>query len=131
MGKSAKTAYGPPRMWLSLLEEGQPKETYEIVGTRFTIGRGDDCDLVLDDPKVSRHHAAITPGVGSVRFLHDLGSANGTLLNGKPIKPQPGFTASHERITEIAGGEVLQFGDSIVLATLSDPRAQLPNPQQS
>jgi pSer/pThr/pTyr-binding forkhead associated (FHA) protein len=109
-------------MWLTIVENGQPKHTVEITGAHFTIGRDDECDLVLDDPKVSRHHAAISPGMGPTRVLHDLGSANGTLVNGTPVKPTVGFTTSEERIAEISGGEVLQFGDSIVLATLADPR---------
>jgi pSer/pThr/pTyr-binding forkhead associated (FHA) protein len=109
-------------MWLTVVENGQPKQTVEITGGHFTIGRVGDCDLVLDDPKVSRHHAAISPGMGPTRLLHDLGSANGTLVNGSPVKPTVGFTAAGERIAEINGGEVLQFGDSIVLATLADPR---------
>jgi pSer/pThr/pTyr-binding forkhead associated (FHA) protein len=109
-------------MWLTVVEDGRQQGTVEVTGAYFTIGRGDDCDLVLDDPKVSRRHAAISPGVGPARILHDLGSANGTLVNGAAIKPTVGFTASQERIAEIAGGEVLQFGDSIVLATLADPR---------
>lgn len=119
---TSDTVYGPPRLWLTVVEDGTPKHTVEVVATSFKIGREDDCDLVLDDPKVSRHHATIGPGPGSVRVLHDLGSANGTLVNGSSIKPSIGFTASEERIAEIAGGEVLQFGDSIVLATLADPR---------
>jgi pSer/pThr/pTyr-binding forkhead associated (FHA) protein len=110
-------------MWLTVLDEGRrPKETIEVRGSRFTIGRGEDCDLVLEDPKVSRHHAAIGPGAGPARFVYDLGSANGTLVNGDPIRPQVGFGRSDESIAEITGGEILQFGDTIVVATLADPR---------
>lgn len=84
MDAKSNTAYGPPRMWLTLVEDGQAKETVEVASGRFVIGREPECDLVLDDPKVSRHHATITPGVGPVRFLCDLGSANGALVNPRP-----------------------------------------------
>jgi pSer/pThr/pTyr-binding forkhead associated (FHA) protein len=50
------------------------------VGT-FLIGRGTDCQLALDDPLVSRRHAAIRVGEESA-FLEDLGSRNGAFLNG-------------------------------------------------
>lgn len=119
---SSETVHGPPRMWLTVLENGQPTETVEVGSSLFTIGRQDDCDLVLDDPKVSRQHASIRPGPGPIRLLHDLDSANGTLVNGRPIRPTVGFTSTQERVVEVSGGDVLQFGDSIVLATLADPR---------
>jgi pSer/pThr/pTyr-binding forkhead associated (FHA) protein len=110
-------------MWLTLLDQGEPKETVEVVGNRFTIGREEDCDLTLEDPKVSRRHAVITPGHGPTRYVHDLGSANGTLLNGAPLRPQAGFTASTESFAAISGGEFLQFGDSVFVATLYDPQS--------
>ena len=60
-------------------------------GTRFplgdgvvTIGRADDCELVIDDPRVSRRHAEIRPS-GPDYLLVDLGSTNGTLVNGHRV----------------------------------------------
>lgn len=114
-------------MWLTVVDDdGQPIRTVEVIGEAFTIGRNDDCGLALDDPKVSREHATIAPGVGPKRALRDLGSANGTLVNGQPIKPVIGFTGGGERVAEISGGDVLQFGDSVVVATLSDPSHDAP-----
>lgn len=48
---------------------------------RLTIGRGSDCDLVIDEAEMSRHHAVIESTAGGIR-LRDLGSANGTFVNG-------------------------------------------------
>ena len=50
----------------------------------FTIGRGPDSMMVLDDPKVSRYHAQIEQ-LGADFYIVDLGSTNSTLLNGKRI----------------------------------------------
>ena len=47
------------------------------------LGRGTDVDIRIDDPGVSRHHAQIT--LGSEVILRDLGSTNGTLVNGRMI----------------------------------------------
>ena len=67
---------------------GAPPELELVVGAttrvalveKITIGRATDCDIRLDDPSVSRHHAeaAVTPA-GS--FLRDAGSSHGTYLN--------------------------------------------------
>lgn len=50
----------------------------------LTIGRQPGCDIVLDDHKASRRHAVLHVA-GSVVEVEDLGSSNGTLLNGKPV----------------------------------------------
>jgi hypothetical protein len=49
--------------------------------TVFTIGRAPDCDLVLADPTVSWHHAELRWGADGWQIT-DLGSTNGTLVNG-------------------------------------------------
>jgi pSer/pThr/pTyr-binding forkhead associated (FHA) protein len=58
-------------------------------GAVLTIGRGPDNDLVLEDSQVSHRHAQIRH-TGGFAFLYDLGSKNGTYLNGeRVIQPQP------------------------------------------
>ncbi len=52
---------------------------------RLVMGRGSDCDLILDEPEMSRQHAAIEI-VGDNIYLRDLGSANGTLVNGVQVR---------------------------------------------
>ncbi len=49
------------------------------------IGRGLDCDVVIPDRQVSRHHARILRTMDGF-LLEDLGSKNGTHLNGSPIQ---------------------------------------------
>jgi Protein of unknown function (DUF3662)/FHA domain len=56
-----------------------------LVGpTGVTLGRSRQCDVVLDDASVSRQHAEIRPRGGSW-VLTDLGSTNGSCLNGRRI----------------------------------------------
>lgn len=50
----------------------------------LVIGRIADCDLHIDDHKASRRHAKLLVEAGVVE-IEDLGSSNGTLLNGKPV----------------------------------------------
>ncbi len=65
----------------------------------FLIGRDDDCDIVLSERQVSRHHAEIR-WQNSQYILSDLNSKNGTCLNGQ----------------EIDGPVSLQDGDEIQIA---------------
>jgi FHA domain/Domain of unknown function (DUF1707) len=51
------------------------------VAGEVTIGRSPDCDCLLGDPSVSRHHARLCRD-GDLWVLRDLGSRNGTWLNG-------------------------------------------------
>ena len=52
---------------------------------RFYVGRSRECQLFLDDPLVSRRHAVLFVDAGRV-VLEDLGSRNGTLVNGERIE---------------------------------------------
>lgn len=54
---------------------------------KIAIGRGADNDLVIDNKLVSRHHALVQK-IESTFYLQDLGSSNGTFLNGKPLEAE-------------------------------------------
>lgn len=69
---------------LLLLSDDQPVRTVPIA-RRVRIGRQADNDLVIADPGVSRHHAEVTNERGTCT-LRDLGSTNGTLVNGARVK---------------------------------------------
>jgi pSer/pThr/pTyr-binding forkhead associated (FHA) protein len=58
--------------------------TYELVDNLVTIGRGPDNAIVINDPSVSARHAQLQLA-GETYRLKDLGSTNGTQVNGKPV----------------------------------------------
>ena len=60
---------------------------WPLVNPTFIMGRGQDCDLVLLDRQVSRHHARIRRAVEGY-ILEDLGSKNYTHLNGTRIESE-------------------------------------------
>ncbi len=67
-----------------------------------TVGRDDDCDLVLLDEGVSRRHVQVAPGASGLRAtVTDLGSINGTWVEGKQI----------ERETELSPDQLFEAGD--------------------
>jgi pSer/pThr/pTyr-binding forkhead associated (FHA) protein len=54
------------------------------LGESLTLGRSTDCDLPVAAPRASRRHAEIA-AQGSGHVVRDLGSTNGTTLNGAPF----------------------------------------------
>ncbi|MCU0279306.1 MAG: DUF3662 and FHA domain-containing protein [Candidatus Nanopelagicales bacterium] len=78
-------ASGPPAGSAPRLEG--KSGTYQLNRAVTRIGRGVDADIKIDDPGVSRHHAEIR--VGSDVILRDLGSTNGTYVNGMLVAEQP------------------------------------------
>lgn len=58
--------------------------SFAIPPTGLLVGRAGECDLALDDVQVSRRHARFY-WHGSRLLIEDLGSANGTLVNGRPV----------------------------------------------
>jgi len=74
------------------------------VGLSTIIGRAEDCDLVVDDEAASRRHVEVMAKGGSF-YWKDMGSTNGTLLNGGRM--QEGRLESGDRIQ--IGGMVVRF----------------------
>ena len=62
-------------------ERGRCKKLFR---NDFMLGRGTDCEIRFDDPAISRRHAKVTFSDGHW-WIADLGSVNGTLLDGKLI----------------------------------------------
>lgn len=68
----------------------------------ITIGRANDCTIVLADPNVSRHHAEVRPGAEGFVVI-DKGSTNGTKVNGS-------------RVSEhlLRDGDEVSFGNTVM-----------------
>ncbi|MBF8290204.1 MAG: domain containing protein [Chloroflexi bacterium] len=74
-----------PRTELHVSEPRRGPRTVEILGGTLTVGRDASNDLVLADPRASRHHARLTSR-GGVLVLTDLESTNGTRVNGRTVR---------------------------------------------
>lgn len=79
------SAKDPPQRAQLVLLTGEKAGTHYLVrDDRMTvIGRDDQCQIRLQDPDASRRHAAIQP-FGREFYIMDMGSTNGTLINGRP-----------------------------------------------
>ena len=82
--------------------DDQPVCRVRVDASRFVVGRKPDVSLSIPSPTVSREHAELTV-VDQGLLLRDLGSTNGTFVNGTRI---------HEPCT-VYHGDLLQFGQSV------------------
>jgi pSer/pThr/pTyr-binding forkhead associated (FHA) protein len=70
---------------LVLAEAFKPRQNFLIDKNPFVVGRGADCDLVLDRFGISKHHARISFD-GNQYLFEDLGSKNGAYVNGNRVE---------------------------------------------
>jgi len=93
---------------------------YELVETETTIGRGEECDLVLDGRGISRMHAKITFQTEAsssthhhnskqrsriVAMITDLGSSNGTYVNDARLQPMSAHVLLHRDLLRFGQGK--------------------------
>ncbi len=98
-----------------------PGAAFALEGDQMTIGRDSTNEIVINDAEVSRRHARLT-FQGGKYVLEDLGSTNGTFVNGQRL--------SGPRV--LKAGEVISFGEQIVLVFESislDPGATMVSPR--
>src|SRR2546427_555348 len=95
-----------------LIEPGKSVEQIreiQLTGDEFLIGRGADCNLRLRGTEISRHHCEIRLSKDEVSVT-DLGSSNGTLVNGVKIRAPK----------RLKSGDELKVGGFAFLVDLGD-----------
>jgi len=98
-----------------------PGAAFTLEGDQLTVGRDSTNEIVINDAEVSRRHARLT-FQGGKYVLEDLGSTNGTFVNGQRL--------AGPRV--LKAGEVVSFGEQIVLvfeAINIDPGATMVSPR--
>lgn len=86
-------------------------------GGQIRIGRSADADVPLDDPDVSRLHCAVTVSDDGRVSVADLGSTNGTSLDGVEVRERP---------VRLAPGALLRLGESALRLTTGSRPVTLP-----
>jgi class 3 adenylate cyclase len=82
------------------------------VGSELLIGRT-QADVVIEDPKLSRHHALVRPARAGLEIT-DLHSLNGTMVDGQRITGP----------VQLAGGECIEVGDTTLEAVADVPEGE-------
>lgn len=83
----------------------QPNQIYPLDKSIVTLGRDITNDIVINDPEVSRHHCRLTQGGGGFT-MEDLGSTNGTFINGQRL------TGARP----LSPGDMVGLGETVTLA---------------
>jgi predicted component of type VI protein secretion system len=79
-----------------------PGKVFELTQAELTLGREPGNDIVINDGEISRKHARLSLQ-GDTYMLEDLGSTNGTFVNGQRLMGQH----------ELRPGEIIAFGEQI------------------
>jgi hypothetical protein len=108
----------------------QPNQIYELTKEVTTLGRDITNDIVINDREASRHHLRLVRSGGNVT-IEDLGSTNGTFVNGKRVSG----------VTPLQNGDMVGLGETVTLgfevhraqsaqSAPSQSPATMPPPQQ-
>jgi hypothetical protein len=95
----------PQKPCLTVLYGGPVGLVYTLpVGSETLIGRDDEADLPLGEPRVSRRHAVIKANPDGTVVIEDQGSSNGTFVNGTKVDTR-----------QLEDGDRLQIGYSCII----------------
>jgi pSer/pThr/pTyr-binding forkhead associated (FHA) protein len=82
---------------------GHPARVIPLVKDVLVIGRGQDCDLVLEDNNASRRHCLIRKWAGDFT-IEDLQSKNGTFVNGMKVSS-----------AQLGDGDLIAVGEQVLV----------------
>ena len=88
------------RAYLLVSTRGSRAVQFDLGGPLIGIGRASDNDVIVDDPMVSRHHCQLMLQHGAYGFT-DLGSRNGSTVNGQPVSQ-----------IALGPGDIIRIGDT-------------------
>ncbi|HUF06125.1 MAG TPA: DUF3662 and FHA domain-containing protein [Candidatus Binatia bacterium] len=88
------------RAYLLVSTRGSRPVQFDLGGPLIGVGRASDNDVIVDDPMVSRHHCQLKLQHGAYGFA-DLGSRNGSTVNGQPVSQ-----------IALGPGDLIRIGDT-------------------
>jgi pSer/pThr/pTyr-binding forkhead associated (FHA) protein len=102
----------PARPFVRIVKSDGVESRIELDGKKWLAGREDSCDIFLPDRKASRRQFEIT-STPEGYFITDMGSSNGTVLNGDPLIP--------EDPRPLQSGDVISVNSLLLYFEIRDP----------
>jgi pSer/pThr/pTyr-binding forkhead associated (FHA) protein len=100
-------AFGAPHVFILALVNGEePMRVHRLTQANTMLGRDEAADFMINDEEVSARHAMIRVD-GPVCMLTELGSSNGTLVNGRPAREGVGQRLRHLDEIQLGGTRIL------------------------
>jgi predicted component of type VI protein secretion system len=98
----------------------RPGQVFPLTLETVTIGRDPMTDIVINDPEVSRHHAKLSRRAGGGYEIQDMGSTNGTFVDGKRLGGE---------IVQLSPGQAVMVGSNVTMTyqstSAADPMATM------
>jgi pSer/pThr/pTyr-binding forkhead associated (FHA) protein len=111
-GKFKYSAALGKKALLIILSRAEFGTTFVIDQPALVLGRQKDCDCVIDDPLLSRHHCRVTADESGDYWLEDLDSTNSTYLNARKLQEK----------TRLQYGDRIRIGDTILRFYLEEEK---------
>lgn len=89
----------------------EPDISFYVNANEFTVGRSVNNDLVIDSPKISRSHLKILARQDESYYVQDLGSSNGSMINGKELEKLQDYHLRDSGEIQLAGILHIKFTD--------------------
>jgi ABC-type multidrug transport system ATPase subunit len=115
--KEGKAIDSKPMFKLILKDGAKAGQEFELSNPEIVVGRESGVDILLSTPAVSRRHARLIRQ-GDSYAIEDLGSSNGTFVNGQKI----------DITTALKSGDKIRFGQAVELTFEGPPPQEKPQP---
>ncbi len=105
----------------------KPGQTFPLLADKISVGRDPMSDISIADPEISRRHARLEKTAVGYQ-LQDMGSTNGTYIDGERLGDEPVALQPGQSIV-FGSGVVLKYqavgSDADIMATMIDPAGQM------
>ena len=109
--------FGAPNVWvLAVIDGDRPNDVHRLSKFETVIGRGEGTDIDVDDEEVSKRHCSLRVD-GPVCTIQDLGSLNGTRVNGRRLREETAERLRHLDEVQVGSTRFFLLGGAFKFLT--------------
>lgn len=114
---------------LIITRDDDTPRTHKLNHFRLVLGRAQECDISIPADEISRYHASLE-WVGNEWHITDLGSTNGTYLNGRPLAPEIAVIWPPDQAVQMGPYSLRLLAGDRPLVIPPPPRYEAPPPRE-